>query len=61
LEELKKINPDVNKAIESLLHVDSREPGVKSEKEEVLRLWPFLKDRVQSVVDQAIVDAKRGY
>ena len=70
LEKLKKIDPDINKAIESLLHVDSRksvrEPDFKKvlsgfTKEDAMKLWPWYKMHVEAIVDQAIEDAKRGY
>jgi hypothetical protein len=71
LEKLKKIDPDINKAIESLMNANlcesERVPDIKKTiepgmtKEEAMKLWPWYKKHVEAIVDQAIEDAKRGY
>jgi len=70
LDELKKINPDINKAIDSLIFANSRkteapEPKQEAKQEDsrelVEKLWPYLRQRVDARIDIAIEDAKRGW
>jgi len=64
LDELKKIDKDLNKAIEKLLFANLRkgEPEKTNDMQEMAtNLWPYLKNEVELIVDQAIEDAKRGY
>ena len=68
LDELKKIDPDVNIAIERVLHGNSRKPDhivepnkkVDDHEELARKIWPFLQRKVAAIVDVQIEDAKRG-
>jgi len=64
LDQLKKIDPDINKALEQLLNGNSRE--LKDEEEECRimeiadKTWEKFKSRVDARIDIAIADARRG-
>lgn len=62
LTKLQKIDPNINKALERLLHANLREPEPNSDsmKDLAIQLWPYLKKKIEFIVDQAIEDTKRG-
>ena len=66
LDKLKKIDPDINKALKSLMSVNLREseapkPKVDDIKELSDKIWEQLRQRVDARIDIAIEDAKRGW
>ena len=66
LDELKRIDSDVNVAIEKVLHGNTRKPDhivepnkkVEDHAELARKLWPFLQRKVAAIVDVQIEDAK---